>query len=77
MKKYYNKIESMIESMNLDIEKLEERRDAIEDNAAEHDRDMTDREQGRYDALDEKIDALNDIISDLESVMCSIEDLCD
>ena len=50
----YNKIQAIYESLDELIGELEEKRDAIEEKAIDRDRDMTEKEQERYDAIDEQ-----------------------
>ena len=45
MNSQYNKLNDLMENINDIISDLEEKRDAIEQNAWDKDRDMTDREQ--------------------------------
>lgn len=52
---------------------FEEKMEAIEDRAAEHDRDMTEKEEERYEALDDKAQDLDEIIDTIEE---AIESLC-
>ena len=42
-----------MEKLEAKIEALQEKQEAIEERACEHDRDMTEKEQERYEALDE------------------------
>lgn len=50
------------------VAELEEKRNAIEDKAIDNDRDMTDREQERYDKLDCMIDDLNAFMDELDEI---------
>lgn len=70
---YYTKIESIRDDIDNYIGELEEKRDAIEDRAIERDREMTEKEQERYDKLDAKIYALNDLVSNLNEALYDIE----
>ena len=70
---YYTKIESIRDDIDNYIGELEEKRDAIEDRAIEKDREMTEKEQERYDKLDAKIYALNDLVSNLNEALYDIE----
>lgn len=71
---YYTKLEAMKYAIEEYIEGLEVKRDAIENRAIEKDRDMTEKEQTRYDALDGQIDSLNAFISNIESAMYDLEE---
>lgn len=72
-----NGLQKQYEALEAKVANIEEKRDAIEDNAIEHDRDMTDNEQLRYEKLDEQIDELNYLLCDLESLINGIKDLED
>ena len=54
-----------------------EERDAIEEKAIDRDRDMTEKEQERYDAIDEQIDAIEECKDNLEYAMGAIEEYCE
>ena len=55
LNKYYNKIQAIYESLDELIGELEEKQNAIEEKAIDHDRDMTEKEQERYDEIDEQL----------------------
>lgn len=74
--KYYDKIQAIYESLDELIGTLEENQIAIEDKAIEHDRDMTEKEQERYDEIDEQIRAIETCKDNLEYAMSEIEDYC-
>ena len=74
LNKYYNKITSIYEDLDNVIGMLEEKRDAIEDRAIEHDRDMSDAEQERYDAIDEQIENIRMAMDELEGALSYIEE---
>lgn len=76
LNKYLSRLETIAEDLDELIGELEEKRDAIEDNAIDHDRDMTDREQERYDALDEEIENVRQCIDEIESAQYYLEDYC-
>ncbi len=74
--KNINEIESIKEELHDLIENFEETQRVIEDRALELDREMTDKEQERYDALEEHIDAINSCIvslDDAQSIMTDYE----
>ena len=58
MNAQYNKLSDMMGNINDIISDLEEKRDSIEDNANDKDRDMTKKEQEMYDELDEQSNSL-------------------
>ena len=74
LNKYYNKITNIYEDLDDVIGMLEEKRDAIEDRAMEHDRDMSDAEQERYDAIDEQIENIRMAMDELEGALSYIEE---
>lgn len=74
--KYYDRINAIYESLDDLIGELEETRDAIEDKAIERDRDMTEKEQERYEEIDEQIQAIENCKDNLEYAMSEIEDYC-
>lgn len=61
-KAYMKRIGTIVEKLEELIEEMEQDKEAIEDKANEHDRDMTDAEQERYDELDECIYELQNAI---------------
>lgn len=74
--KYYDRINTIYESLDDLIGELEETRDAIEDKAIERGRDMTEKEQERYEEIDEQIQAIENCKDNLEYAMSEIEDYC-
>ena len=74
---YYNKIQSIYDGLDDLIGQLEEKQNAIEDKAIEHDRDMTEQEQNRYDEIDEQIRAIDACKDNLEYAMSEIENYTD
>lgn len=74
--KYYDKINAIYESLDDLIGELEEKQNAIEDKAIDMDRDMTEKEQERYDEIDEQIQAIENCKDNLEYAMSEIEDYC-
>ena len=76
MTAYASKLLSIKESLDNLIGDLEEARDAIEDKALDHDRDMTEKEQERYDLFDEQIDNVNYAIDSIDEALSYIEEYC-
>lgn len=74
--KYYDRINTIYELLDDLIGELEETRDAIEDKAIERGRDMTKKEQERYEEIDEQIQAIENCKDNLEYAMSEIEDYC-
>lgn len=74
--KYYDKINAIYESFDELMGELEETRDAIKDKAIDRGRDMTEREQHRFDELDFTIGAIKNCKDNLEYAISEIEDYC-
>lgn len=72
--KYYNKLLDMAEDLESKVEYLESLRDSIEEKANDKDRDMTEREQERYDFFDEEVYAIQECIEYLYNARDSIEE---
>lgn len=73
LNKFYDEIETINNTLDELIGELEEKRDAIEENAIDRDRDMTDREQEHYHEIDEQINAIACCRDNLEYAMMEIE----
>ena len=69
-----NEINVMTENIVDLISDLEDKRASIEDKALKEDRDMTKKEQKKYDELSKKIRKLDDCIWQIENVMGYLED---
>lgn len=74
LNKYYNKIQEIYESLDELIGELEEKQNAIEEKAIDHDRDMTEKEQERYNEIDEQLVAIRACMDNLEYAMSDIEE---
>lgn len=72
--KQYLHLEAIKDQLDEIIGQLEEKRDAIEERALDRDRDMTEREQERYDALDNQIVCIQEAIGGVETAMYQIEE---
>ena len=77
LNKYYDKIQAIYESLDELIVELEEKQNAIEEKAIDHDRDMTEREQERYDEIDNQLTAIRECMDNLEYAMSDIEEYTD
>lgn len=77
LNKYYNKIQAIYESLDELIGELEEKQNAIEEKAIDHDRDMTEKEQERYDEIDDQLVAIRECMDNLEYAMSDIEEYTD
>ena len=72
--KFYDKLQTLIDEMLEYIDVLEEKQMSIVDRADEHGRDMTEREQERYDEIEEEMDSVRECIERVEYAQDSIED---
>ena len=77
MNSQYNKLNDMMENINDIISDLEEKRDSIDDNANDKGRDMTKKEQGKYDEIDEQISSLKECVWYIEQAMGYLEEYID
>ena len=66
-------IDYLIDDCHDLIAELEGNQEDIEERAAERERDLTDREQEKWDEYEEQIDLLADAISDLEHHRLALE----
>ena len=67
--KQVESLEKVLEKLGEKIELLEDRKEVIEDNAAEHDRDLTEREQERWDHIDDELQELLAEEGDIENAL--------
>ena len=77
LNKYYGKIQAIYGSLDELLGELEEKQDAIAENAIGHYREMTDKEQERYDEIDKQIQAIEACKDELEYAMSEIEEYTD
>ena len=70
-------LEDILEKLESKIEDLRVKQDAIAECAVEHDRDMTEREQERYDALEEQIDELQAEQDEIENALDYLREYVD
>ena len=77
LSKLYDKIEAINDSLDELIGELEEKRDAIEENAIDRDRNMTEKEKERYYEIGEQINAIACCKDNLEYAMSAIDEYCD
>ena len=73
LKSQVNKIHSIIDDLQSIVCDLEKRMDAIQDNANEKDREMTDKETERYYETKAKIFNVIECINYLEFALVEIE----
>lgn len=77
LSKLYDKIEAINDSLDELIGELEEKRDAIEENAIDRDRNMTEKEKERYYEIGEQINAIEECKDNLEYAMSAIVEYCE
>lgn len=77
LSKLYDKIEAINDSLDELIGELEEKRDAIEENAIDRDRNMTEKEKERYYEIGKQINAIEECKDNLEYAMGAIEEYCE
>lgn len=70
-------LEDIILKLEHKIEDLEEKKQAVIDNACEHDRVLTAAEERRIDGLDEKIDELNAEADDVQNAIDYLREYTD
>lgn len=70
-------LEDVINRLEIKIEELEEKKQAIIDNACERGREITDAEERRMDAIDEKIDELNEEADSVQNAIDYLRDYTD
>lgn len=70
-------LEDIINRIERKIEELEEKKQAIIDNADDHDREITTAEYRRMDAIDEKIDELNEEADNVQNAIDYLRDYTD
>ena len=62
----YNKIDALRDAVEELIGELEEKQCSIEEHANDMDRDMTEREEERWNEIDGQLDALRECLDNLE-----------
>ena len=72
--KQIESLEAIIEKINDRIYELQDKKDAIEDKACDEDRDLTTREQDRFDKYDSEIDDLLYEIECVENALAFLKD---
>lgn len=77
LNKQVENLEDIINRIEMKIEELEEKKQAIMDNAFDHDRELTSAEEKRMDALDEKIDELNEEADNVQNAIDYMRDYTD
>lgn len=77
LNKQVEALEAIIEKIEAKIEELEEKKEAIMDNACEHDREMTNAEYKRIDSLDEKIEELEEEADNVQNAIDYLSDYTD
>ena len=77
MNSSYNVLKAMTLTIKDIISNLEEKIGSIEDKAHDEDRDMTVKEQGMCDEIDEQISSLEECVEYIESAMEGLEEYID
>ena len=77
LNKQVENLEDIINKIETKIDELEEKKQAIIDNADEHDREITAAEERRIDAIDEKIDELNEEADNVQNAIDYLRDYTD
>ena len=73
----YDKLNAIMENIIDIISDLEEKIGSIEDKAFDEDRDMTKKEKGKRDEIDEQISNLEDCVEYIENAMECLDDYID
>lgn len=69
-----SQLETMQEKLEQKIEDLTDKMDAIEEKAADYDRDFTESEQNRYDKYEEEMMELKDELECVENAFDELRD---
>ena len=77
MNEQYDKLNAIMENIIDIISDLEEKIGSIEDKAFDEDRDMTKKEKGKRDEIDEQISNLEDCVEYIENAMECLDDYID
>jgi hypothetical protein len=77
LSKIYDKIQAIYDSLDDLIGELEEKRDAIEEKAIDKGRDMTEKEQERFDDIVVQINAIEECKDNLDYAMSAIDEYCE
>ena len=74
LNKHIDALEEVLEKINARIEALEEKEAAIEDNAGDHDRDLTEAEEARIEKITEEIEELEGEMDAIENALDYLND---
>lgn len=74
IKTIYKKLSALYEELDILIDYLNEKKRAIEDNAFDKDREMTEREEEQYNDLDDKIEWFGYCLNHLADAIYDIEE---
>ena len=77
LNKQVESLEDLIEKIGYKIDELEEKKQAIIDNACEHEREITSAEEKRIDAIDEKIEELEEEADAIQNAIDYLSDYTD
>ena len=70
-------LEAIMEKLEAKIDELKDKMDAIEENACDHDRDMTAAEQNRWYKTEEQIDELQSEYDEIENALDYLREYTD
>lgn len=77
LNKYVNGLENVIEKIEQRIDELNEKKDAIEENAFDEDREMTKAEWNKFYKLEEQIEELEGEKDEIENALDYLRDYAD
>ena len=77
LNKQVKDLEQMQERIEKQIEFIREKMDMIEENACDHDRDLTEREQNKWFKYEEDIDELNYEKDEIQNAIDYLRDFCE
>lgn len=77
LNKQVENLEDIMSKIEMKIEELEEKKQAIIDNADEHERELTSSEENCIEKIDEKIDELYEELDSIENAISYLSDYTD
>ncbi len=77
LNKYVNGLENVVEKIERKIEELTDKMEAIQENAFDEDRDMTEAEWNKFYKLEEQIDELEGEKDEIENALDYLRDYAD
>jgi prefoldin subunit 5 len=70
-------LENILKTIEANIEHLQDKMDALEENACDHDRDMTAREQNKWDKYEEQMEELQAEEDEINNALDYLRDYTD